>query len=176
MVHVDHYLDDFIIYGPPGSDQCAEQLQRTLALCERLGVPLADEKLEGPTECLTFLRIEIDTSAGVLRLPEDKLARVKSALWEWEERRRCTKRELQSLIGTLPPQDDRSCQDPEAPSSFCSAQYGVSSQSTVVACLCRPLKWSGCDPGHGRPRDRGNIGCLRPLGLRSLEPGELVPV
>ena len=101
VVHVDHYLDDFIIYGPPGSDQCAEQLQLTLALCERLGVPLAGEKLEGPTECLTFLGIEIDTSAGVLRLPEEKLARVKSALQEWEERRRCTKRELQSLIGTL---------------------------------------------------------------------------
>ena len=63
VVHVDHYLDDFIIYGPPGSDQCAEQLQWTLALCERLGVPVADEKLEGPTECLTFLGIEIEFCA-----------------------------------------------------------------------------------------------------------------
>ena len=57
VVHVNHYLDDFIIYGPPGSDQCAEQLQRTLAVCERLGIPLAGEKLEDPTECLTFLGI-----------------------------------------------------------------------------------------------------------------------
>ena len=76
----------------------------------------------------------------------------------------------------VPPHDDRSCQDPEAPSPFCTAQYGVSSRSSVVACLCRPLEWSGCDPGHGRPRDRGNIESIRPLGLRSLEPGELVPV
>ena len=74
---MDHYLDDFIIYGPPGSNQCAEQFHPTLKLCERLGVPLASEKLEGPTEYLTFLGIKVDTSAGVLGLLEEKLTQVK---------------------------------------------------------------------------------------------------
>ena len=74
----------------------------------------------------------------------------------------------------IPPQDDRSCKDPKVPSSFCTAQYGISSRSSVGACPCRPLEWSGCDPGHGHPRYKGNIGCVKPLW--SLEPGELVPV
>ena len=99
--HVDHYLDDYILFGPPGSDKCAQQLEVTLRVCERLGVPLAKEKLEGPTECLTFLGIELDTRAGILRLPEDKLGRIRVALDEWERKRACTKRELESLIGTL---------------------------------------------------------------------------
>ena len=64
---IDHYLDDYIMYGPPDSKLCEEQLQLTLRTCERLGVPLAIEKLEGPTDCLTFLGIEVDTTAGVLR-------------------------------------------------------------------------------------------------------------
>ena len=101
MQFIDHYLDDFIIYGPPGSTLCEEQLQTTLNMCARLGVPLATEKLEGPTECLTFLGIEVDTRAGALRLPQAKLVRIRKALQEWEVKRSCTKRQLQSLIGTL---------------------------------------------------------------------------
>ena len=99
--YIDHYLDDFILYGPAGSDECARQLELTLHVCDRLGVPLATEKLEGPTERLTFLGIEIDTRLGILRLPDDKLQRVRHSLDEWESRRACTKRELESLIGTL---------------------------------------------------------------------------
>ena len=98
---VDHYLDDFIIYGPPGSTLCKSQLQTTLSTCARLGVPLAAGKLEGPTECLTFLGIEVDTKSGVLRLPQAKLGRIRQALQEWEVKKSGTKRELQSLIGTL---------------------------------------------------------------------------
>ena len=81
-----------------------------------------------------------------------------------------------AAMEVVPTQDDRSCEDPKALSSFCMAQYGCLSRSPVVACHCRLLEWSGCDPGRGHPKDRGNIGCIRPLGLRSLEPGELVPV
>ena len=79
---------------------------------------------------------------------------------------RCMKRELQSLIGTLttacqpggaarevvPQQDDRSCKDPKALLSFCTAQYGCLSISPVVACHCRLLEWSGCDPAMVTPR------------------------
>ena len=53
--HVDHYLDDFIILGPTCDSRCKRGLDVVLELCERLGVPLAMEKLEGPTTCLTFL-------------------------------------------------------------------------------------------------------------------------
>jgi hypothetical protein len=98
---VDHYLDDFITMGPAGSDECQANLTRIIAVCEDLGVPLAADKLEGPSDCLTFLGIEIDTRAGLLRLPADKLARLKELLAQWYPRRSCRRRQLESLVGTL---------------------------------------------------------------------------
>ena len=99
--HVDHYLDDFIILGPTCDSRCKRGLDVVLELCERLGVPLAMEKLEGPTTCLTFLGIEVDTEAMELRLPEMKLKSLTSTVKEWYGRKSCTKRELLSFIGLL---------------------------------------------------------------------------
>ncbi len=56
VTEVDHYLDDFITIGPPGSDICHRNLTIILEVCRTLGVPLAQEKLEGPSACLTFAR------------------------------------------------------------------------------------------------------------------------
>ena len=70
-------------------------------LCRRLSVPLAPHKQVGPTTCLVFLGIEVDSVAGQLRLPADKLARLSSALIDWGERRSCTRKELETLIGHL---------------------------------------------------------------------------
>ena len=98
---IDHYLDDFITMGPAGSQECRENLDRILATCSELGVPLAADKLEGPSTCLTFLGIEIDTRSGQLRLPADKLGRLKELLAQWYPRRSCRRRELESLVGTL---------------------------------------------------------------------------
>jgi len=39
-----HYLDDFIVLGPPSSEQCAEHLLILQQVCKQLGVPLAPEK------------------------------------------------------------------------------------------------------------------------------------
>ena len=99
--YLDHYLDDFVTFGPPASEVCGDNLRKIVATCQELGVPLAMEKLEGPTHCLTFLGIEIDTQAGVLRLPTDKLSRLKQETRRWAIRRSCRRRQLESLIGTL---------------------------------------------------------------------------
>ena len=98
---VDHYLDDFITLGAPGALECRRNLDRILSVCADLGVPLALDKLEGPAQCLTFLGIELDTRAGVMRLPQDKLARLRGLLGSWSPRRACRRRQLESLIGTL---------------------------------------------------------------------------
>ena len=37
---VDHYLDDFIVLGPPSLEICAEHLQILHKVCNDLGVPL----------------------------------------------------------------------------------------------------------------------------------------
>ena len=53
-----HYLDDFLTMGPPSSPTYQRNLD---TLCNYLGVPLALEKVEGPSTALPFLGIELDT-------------------------------------------------------------------------------------------------------------------
>lgn len=96
-----HYLDDFAVVGPPGSDLCLQYLSTLKRVCQDLGVPLAPEKEEGPSTKLTLLGIEIDTVKGELRLPEDKLHRLLGMLGDWHAKKCCTRRELESLIGSL---------------------------------------------------------------------------
>ncbi|KAJ1160125.1 hypothetical protein NDU88_000627 [Pleurodeles waltl] len=68
-----HYLDDFLFIGRAGSEECRETLEAFEHLSQTLGVPLAPGKTQGPTACLTFLDIEIDSTAGLCRPPEDKV-------------------------------------------------------------------------------------------------------
>eukprot|EP00731_Ephydatia_muelleri_P013586 Em0007g896a len=68
-----HYLDDFLLAGPPGHPTCSESTETMLRVCERLGIPVALDKLEGPATTITFLGITIDTTLQQLRLPSDKL-------------------------------------------------------------------------------------------------------
>ena len=68
---------------------------------QHLGVPLEPSKLEGPTTCLTFLGIQIDTESLLLRLPEEKLSKLKQELFRCILRKSISKRELQSLTGLL---------------------------------------------------------------------------
>ena len=98
---VIHYLDDFLTMGPALSNKCQENLTIIEQLCADLGIPLAQEKLEGPTHCLTFLGIEIDTRLSLARLPKDKLTRIKSELHLCLKKRRATKRQILSLVGLL---------------------------------------------------------------------------
>ena len=99
--HIFHYLDDFIVIGPPNSTTCAEALAVLDRTCAQLGVPMADHKRDGPATCLTYLGIEIDTMAGQLCLPHEKLQRLQDQLEEWGDKKVCTRWELESLIGTL---------------------------------------------------------------------------
>lgn len=68
------YLNDFIIRGPPGSHECADNLDIIIKACSELGAPLAIDKLEGLASQSTFLGIEIGTQAGCLRLPARQTA------------------------------------------------------------------------------------------------------
>ena len=72
-----------------------------MAIYNHLGVPLALEKVEGSTVCLVFLGILIDTNAGKLRLPGEKLNRLCHLIREWLQKKRYTKQELLSIAGQL---------------------------------------------------------------------------
>lgn len=64
-------------------------------------VPVEAEKSEGPTCRMPFLGITLDTVAMEMSLPADKLHHLREALAMWRGKKACTKRELQSLIGSL---------------------------------------------------------------------------
>ena len=96
-----HYLDDFLFIGKPDSPQCANSLRTAIDICTHLGVPIATNKIEGPSTSLSFLVIVIDTESFQLKLPSEKLQRLKVDIAKWQGRRRCTRRELQSLLGSL---------------------------------------------------------------------------
>ena len=86
VVHQDgireiyHYLDDFLVLGAPGSHEGESGLAKWLSRTQWLGFPVAEEKVEGPSTRMTFLGIEIDSEALVLRLPHAKLQALKEQL------------------------------------------------------------------------------------------------
>ena len=100
ILEVENYLD-FIIIGPPQSKGCANSLEVLLETCRQLGVPIAVHKCQGPTTCLEFLGIEIDTIAMELWLPQEKLTRLRTLIGEWRLRKACQKKDLQRLVGHL---------------------------------------------------------------------------
>ena len=96
-----HYLDDFLILGQAGTDECERALALSLELCKILGVTVATKKTEGPATTLSFLGIVLDTEKMVIRLPQDKLIQLRKLIGKWKGRKTCCKRQLLSLIGQL---------------------------------------------------------------------------
>ena len=99
--HVYHYIDDFVLVGPPDSPRCLHDYRTLVATCEQLGMVLAEEKSEGPAPCLTVLGIEIDSKAMELRLPPDKLQRLLQLLRDWRGKKVGSRKELESLVGLM---------------------------------------------------------------------------
>ena len=76
-------------------------LESFVAMCDFLGVPLAQGKTEGPSQVMTFLGIELDTRTQMARLPADKLQKCTDSILLFLQAREVTLKEMQSLIGQL---------------------------------------------------------------------------
>lgn len=85
-----------ILHCLPLTDRCASNLACLLSVFERLGFPVAEDKLEGPATSLVF---EINTEEMIIRLPEEKLQELQGLVDSWVSRRSCSKKDLQSLAG-----------------------------------------------------------------------------
>ncbi len=70
----------FIVIGPPESEECAIFMAILDRVFRILHVPIAEHKRDGR---IVFLGIEIDTLAGELRLPTEKLQKLRSLLQAW---------------------------------------------------------------------------------------------
>ena len=64
-----HYLDDYLLFGRPRSQECLKSLSTALGICKELGVQVSPHT----STTLTFLGIELDTGALEIRLPQEKL-------------------------------------------------------------------------------------------------------
>ena len=89
------------VVSPLGQPTCSESTETMLRVCERLGIPVALDKLEGPATTITFFGITIDTTLQQLRLPPDKLQEMTLLIKSWLGKHKTTKRDLLSLIGKL---------------------------------------------------------------------------
>ena len=67
-------------------------------LCKDLGVPLATDKLQGPSTSLSFLGIILNTHCMEIRLPSDKLSKMQDMLKSWLSKEKTTKKG-DTLIG-----------------------------------------------------------------------------
>jgi len=95
-----HYLDDFFVCALSFED-CQSKVNTILKVFRSMGVPVADETLEGPSQCFTFLGIEIDSVCSSIRLPPDKLSHLSNLLGSWVVQKKCIRSEILSLIGSL---------------------------------------------------------------------------
>ena len=119
-----HNLDDFLTIGQADSAACQNHLTTIKEVCHNLGIPLALEKLEGPSQCLTFLGITLDTQLMEGRLPSDKLLCIRNQLSAWLTQKRATKREILSLVGLL----QHACKVVRPGRSFVSRMYSTATK------------------------------------------------
>ena len=96
-----HYIDDFVTDGGPSSGECGRNLGKLKALCARVGLPLEEEKEEGPAVLITFLGMELDSEKLQIRLPGEKLGEMRAILRSWRGMKSCRKRDLLSIVGVL---------------------------------------------------------------------------
>ena len=94
------YLDDIIVVGP--TPQVAErQYAQTLDLIKKLGLQVAEKKLQKPATKVKWLGIEIDTANNTLAIPQEKLAEIKRCMAAAAKRDSVTKKQLQRIIGMV---------------------------------------------------------------------------
>ena len=96
-----HYLDDYLVMEQPASPRCTQRVGTFLRVCVSLGIPVALDKLEGPTTSITFLGLELDSNRQEIRLPQTKILQIMAELDRWSGNHKTTKRKLLFLIGVL---------------------------------------------------------------------------
>ena len=94
-----HLLDDFLTIEPPNTHPIALELIKQIFT--RLGVPLAPNKVFGHTQLLEFLGIVLDSDLMEARLSEQKVHKLQELISFMQPHRKCNKRQLLSLIGSL---------------------------------------------------------------------------
>ena len=94
------YLDDFLCIEC-SYDTCLKTQHALLSLLIRLGFQISWGKVQGPSQCVEFLGVIINTICCTVSLSEAKLHKLQNKLKVFHLKKRATKRQLQSLAGSL---------------------------------------------------------------------------
>jgi len=81
--NLDHYLDDFILCGKKGTNDCQKLIMHFNAICSELGVPINERKSEGPTTVMTFLGLVIDSDRMLICIPTPKTIELRALLTKY---------------------------------------------------------------------------------------------
>ena len=95
-----NYLDDILIIGE-SKEKCWLALDSTVNLLTSLGLDVNWNKMEYPSQIVTFLGVKIDTASRTLTLPDDKLSELKELVALWNTKKRVSKLDLLKLCGKL---------------------------------------------------------------------------
>lgn len=98
---LDHYLDDFIFAGKSDTSDCATLMNKFLEISAHIGVPIAGNKTVYPTTVLTFLGFEIDTDLMLIRLPAEKLIKLKTHICNLLPKKKCRIKVFESMVGLM---------------------------------------------------------------------------
>ena len=98
---VIHYSDDYLLFSMPDMLIAVQDKDTLLHMFNYINVPVATQKLLGPSSSLPYIGIQIDTVSMRMAVPADKLAAILDLLPKWCGRRTATKQQLLSLIGKL---------------------------------------------------------------------------
>lgn len=99
-VQTINYLDDILIVSSSKS-KCWLDLDFTINLLTQLGFDINWSKVEPPTQHITFLGIYVDSISRKLALPHKKWVALIELLHKWKFKKRCSKLDLQKLLGHL---------------------------------------------------------------------------
>ena len=94
-----NYIDDFLcVYTPAKIQSSYVRLQELLA---ELGLTVSPTKLVPPSTQVVCLDILVDIVNQSISIPSEKLNIIKGMCTQWSSKLTCSKRELQSLVGSL---------------------------------------------------------------------------
>jgi len=88
-----NYLDDFLIIGNFQAE-CLRGLVTLINLLHSLGFNVSWQKVVSPSQRVTFLGIELDSTTMFIWLPVEKLARLNDLIHDFSKKMSASKRQL----------------------------------------------------------------------------------
>ena len=98
-INIVGYIDDYAcaVYDL----LCEYSFDTYMQLTDKLGLVKQLPKCQRPADVMVILGLEADALHCILTIPQDKLIRIRNSLKEWLSKDRCSRPQLQSLLGVL---------------------------------------------------------------------------